>query len=278
MKKILVVFNGAQFPYHVLEQAITMAVGDNSLLVGVFLRPPLPSETVYPFLNDLALTGSGYYVRDATSDEAAIIKTNITLFKDTCNTNNVNHTVHLDKGTPTPELLKESMFADLVVIDAKADLYDVSSILLSSSLREFLADSHCPVLVVHEKAQLLEKVVLAYDGSVSSIHAIKMFSYLFPHLRNLPTYLVSATEGSVDDVPHSANINALLGLHFTNVHTVVLQGDAKVALSTYLAADNFNGIAVMGAYGRNAVSRLLKQSLANHIISQTKVPLFITHQ
>jgi len=35
---------------------------------------------------------------------------------------------------------------------------------------------------------------------------------------------------------------------------------------------------VMGAYGRSALSRILRQSLANSILEKTKAFLFITHE
>lgn len=278
MKKILVVFNGAKFAYHVLEQAIAIARQDNSLLVGIFLRPPTSSETIYPFINDLALTGSSYYLQDASVEDAAIIKTNVTLFRDTCGGASVNHSIHLDKGTPVNELLKESVFADLIVIDAMADLYTNIPGLLTPSLRELLADSHCPVLVVHEKAQPVEKAILTYDGSPSSMHAIKMYSYLFPHLRNAPTRLVTVTESKEPVLPNAANATNWLKVHFTGLVTDVLSGDTKSALKTYLEDKQANALIVMGAYGRNAVSRLLRQSLANYILSHTTMPLFITHE
>lgn len=278
MKKILVVFNGAKFAYHVLEQAIAIARQDNSLLVGIFLRPPTSSETIYPFINDLALTGSSYYLQDASVEDAAIIKTNITIFRDTCSGTDVNHSIHLDKGTPVNELLKESVFADLIVIDAMADLYTNIPGLLTPSLRELLADSHCPVLVVHEKAQPVEKAILTYDGSPSSMHAIKMYSYLFPHLRKAPTRLVTVTESKEPALPNAANATNWLKVHFTGLVIDVLNGDTKSALKNYLEDKQANALIVMGAYGRNAVSRLLRQSLANYILSHTTMPLFITHE
>jgi len=277
MKKVLVVFSGTKFSFHVLEQAISIAAEDDSLLLGVFLRPPTPSEIVYPFINDMALTASKYYMDEAANEDAAIIKTHITLFNDTCITNKVRHATHIDAGTPVHELLKESVFADLIVIDAKADLYGSTPSLLTTSLREFLADSHCPVLVVHEKALPIENTILTYDGSASSVHAIKMYSYLFPNLRNKPAYLVSVNEGHSSDLSSSINIKSWLGQHFTNVHTDILKGDSRNVLSVYINEHQHNSIVIMGAYGRSAVSRMFRQSLANYIISQTNIPLFITH-
>jgi nucleotide-binding universal stress UspA family protein len=35
---------------------------------------------------------------------------------------------------------------------------------------------------------------------------------------------------------------------------------------------------VMGAYGRGAFSRLFRKSMANTIIREVRVPIFITHE
>ena len=277
MKKILVVFSGPKFLFHVLEQAVSLAKQDGSLLVGVFLRPPTPSEIIYPFINEASLVSNAFYLEEAGSDDVALIKAQVALFSEACHANKVRFATHSEGGTPVHELLKESVFADLIVIDAKADLYGATPSLLTTSLREFLADSHCPVLVVHEKAQPVENTILTYDGSASSMHAIKMYSYLFASLLHKPAYLVCVDEGHHSDLPNAAKINSWLGQHFTNLQTDVLTGDTKNVLSAYINKHEHNSIVVMGAYGRSAVSRMFRQSLANYIISQTTIPLFITH-
>jgi nucleotide-binding universal stress UspA family protein len=278
MKKILVVFSGRHFAYDVLDQAAAVAVEDNSLLVGLFLRPPAPSETVYPFINDLALTDTSLYSPAAAAAEEEAIKTKISFFKDSCNAKAIRHLVHNEGGTTVNDLINETAFADLIIISANTDLYGNVSSLLTPSLREFLADSHCPVLVVHEKARPIEHAVLTYDGSVSSMHAIKMFSYLFPHMRNAQIYLVTVNEGLTEGLMHDTSVTNWLDMHFTHLVKNVLTGEIKDTLANYLINKQDNTVIVMGAYGRSAVSRLFRQSLANYIISKTNAPLFITHE
>ena len=47
-------------------------------------------------------------------------------------------------------------------------------------LKDVLHDVACPVLLVPEKFDFPESVILAYDGSEESVYAIKQFAYLFP--------------------------------------------------------------------------------------------------
>jgi nucleotide-binding universal stress UspA family protein len=46
----------------------------------------------------------------------------------------------------------------------------------------------------------------------------------------------------------------------------------------YLAKQGEHAMVVMGAYGRNAISRLFQQSFSNRVIQELKLPVFITHQ
>ena len=47
-------------------------------------------------------------------------------------------------------------------------------------LKDALHASECPVLVVPEKFDFPESNILAFDGSESSVYAIKQFVYMFP--------------------------------------------------------------------------------------------------
>ncbi|HYK57074.1 MAG TPA: hypothetical protein VEV15_11440 [Flavisolibacter sp.] len=52
MKKILVVFNGTNYPLHVPEFALRLANGAYALLQPVFIQPVHVSEGQYFFPND----------------------------------------------------------------------------------------------------------------------------------------------------------------------------------------------------------------------------------
>ena len=77
-----------------------------------------------------------------------------------------------------PELLHESIYADLLIIDSKETLTHYEEEVPTRFIRDLLTDVQCPVLLVPQKYKPVKKIVLLFDGEPSSVHAIKMFSYI----------------------------------------------------------------------------------------------------
>jgi hypothetical protein len=115
---------------------------------------------------------------------------------------------------------------------------------------------------------------LAYDGSASSVFAIKQFAYLFPDLSDNKTILVFASE-EIDDIPAHVNIEELAGSHFSNLAITVLNG--KKNFSEWVLKYE-NPILVSGSFGRSGFSSLFTKNFVINIIDAYKTPVFIAHQ
>jgi hypothetical protein len=178
-----------------------------------------------------------------------------------------------------PDIVKHSAYADLILADALINFAYFLHAPLNVSVKELLADAHCPVLLLREGKIPPDRIILFYDGSYSSIYAIKCFSYLFPGLRHLPTYIVNATphEGN-DGLENYHYLKDWLPLHFDDFTIEVLSGKVPDILTAYVSKLPGSNIVVMGAYGRTALSRLFRQSLANSILEKTDASLFATHE
>ena len=99
-----------------------------------------------------------------------------------------------------PELTKETRFADLLIIGSEIFFKNISDNDSNIFLKHTLQHTECPVMVVPEKFYFPSQNILAYDGSASSVFAIKQFAYLFPDLCDNKTILVYATE-ETGDIP-----------------------------------------------------------------------------
>jgi nucleotide-binding universal stress UspA family protein len=276
-KKILAAFDGTKYSDGASKYAIEIARVTKSLLTGVFVQDMRYINYTYayawdqPFIDFTAID-------ESQKEEGEKIKLNIQLFNRACSEKGVNHKVHLDRGVPLQELLHESAFADLIIIDSHTSFFTLGDKNPSPFLKDFLADSHCPVLIVPHSYTFFDKVVLCYDGSPSSVHAIKLFSYLFPELDQLKTTLVSVNQKSSNHLKDGHNFKDLLASHFSNIEYEILNGNAEEEMVKYLKQNSENAVVVMGAYGRNSLSRFFHQSMSNKIIQEVNVPVFITHQ
>lgn len=277
MKKILAAFDGTKYSEGASKYAIEIAKASNALLVGVFIQDMRYLNYTYAYAWDQPFIDFGTVEQSQQADTEKV-NLNTSLFKQACDAQGVRYKVHLDKGVPLQELLKESSFADLIVIDSHTGFFSLGNEAPNTFIKDLLIDSHCPVLIVPHQYTYFDSVVVCYDGSPSSVYATKMFSYVFPELNELPTKILSVNEKSSNHLKEGWNYKDLVHSHYKNAEFEVLNGKAEDELINYLKTDTANSIVVMGAYGRNAISRLLHQSVSNRVIKELNIPVFIAHQ
>jgi nucleotide-binding universal stress UspA family protein len=276
-KKILLAMEGTRFSTSTLKYGIEIAKESDSLLVAVFIRDLKYAGFIYPtMMGQPPADNTGYAI--LMKEEREIINKNFKLFNDKCAKEEIAHHVHLDEDAPIAGLINESAYADLIITDSKMNISSLFPDNPSSSLSDILVDAHCPILVVPSTFHPIKNITLSYDGSHSSAHAIKMFNYLFPEWSERKTTLLSVEVQKGTHLKENTNIRELMGRHYNNVEYQVLYGNVVKEITKYMKHNSSDSIVVMGAYGRNALSRLWHQSLANMIIKEAKVPVFIAHQ
>lgn len=275
--KILAVFDGTRYSEGASKYAIEIAKATNSMLIGIFVQDMRYLNFTYAYTWDQPFVDFTS-IEESQKEEKEKIDLNISLFHHACNDNGLKHKVHLDKGVPLQEVLRESIFADLIIVDSHTSFFTLGDGAPNPFLKDLLVDSHCPVLIVPQQYNYFDSAVICYDASPSSVHAAKMFSYLFPSISDIPTTIASVNEKTSNHLKDGTNFKDLLHTRFSHLAYEVLQGNPDEELLKYLKTKKGNPIVVMGAYGRNAFSRLLHQSLSNRVIKELNVPVFIAHQ
>ena len=270
MKKLLVAFNGATYSKELSSFALEIAGKSNSLIHGVFLSPTLLPVAQYPFPNDLPLT-SLVTTEEMLHEQQQVLDANIQVFEDDCKVKNIAYTVERDPNITLEELIDQSAFADIILCLAKEEMGGVS-------IRELLADTHCPVLLVPQNASLPDRVILCYDESFSSILAMKMFAYLFPEWKDLPASVITINPKEEGRLKYEDYLGDWLPQHFTRIDRQILKGNPNRELINFIRKGEGTPMVIMGAYGRNAISRLFHRSLANVLIEETNASLFVIHE
>lgn len=279
MKKIIVTIDALTYNEHALEYAIGIARRSGGMVLGVFLHDMSYIYADLPGIFDLVPVEYNNIIKKQHEDHEKL-ELNLKLFNERCNQENIRHKAHFHDGTDIVNfLVNESVFADILILDEHMSFTNAGAHQLSNFIVDVLEDAHCPVLVVPGKFELVDNVFLCYDGTPSSVHAIKMYSYLFPEWNEKPTTLVTFNSTSSNHLSSSENIKDLLHQHFSNlIFDVEHEKRAANAVLSFFKLYQENAFVVMGAYGRSQFSRLLKKSLANTIIKEIKVPVFITHE
>ena len=276
MKKIIIAFDGLKYSDAAVAYALDIAKNDQALLVGVFLHDLSYLAMSYNYRWGIPFNSAWDINYQADPADEEKIKANVAIFSSKCEQNNINYKVHVDRGIPVEELLRESAFADVLIIDNRLAFSRISEDELSAQFIELLTEVSCPVLVVPSKYEKIDNAILTYDGSPTSTYALKMYSYIFPEWKNLPTKLVTVNEEDAH-LKEKHQIEDLLKVKFSNLEIDVLKGHAKDELMKYLKSFANNSVIVMGAYGRPAISMLFKKSLANSVIRDVMVPVLIAH-
>lgn len=271
MEKILVAVDAAQNNGKLMEFACYIARLTHSGLTGIFLEEEVKPEISLwaTYANALQMTGAEN--QSVVAQQYAI---NQEAFKWACRSAGVSHT--LQTSASVGDLISESRFADLMLLDAGAWQSDDPEAEVADWVRNVLSQSECPVMVAPRSLEEIEEIIFTYDGSASAVFAIRQFTYLFPQLadRKAIVLQVSETEGEV--VSGREQIGSLLKMHYSGIGFHVIQGKASTALHQYLRGRK-NALVVMGAFGRNGFSGYFRPSTAELLLAQMRLPLFIAH-
>ena len=208
--------------------------------------------------------------------ENVVCEQNIQSFEAVCAGRHIIPYIHRNTVDPVNEIFKETRFADLLIVDSQLPGLDKENSVLPGFVKEILAKSECPVVIAPPDFTDIEEIVFAYDGSASSVFAIKQFSYLFPGLSDCRLMILQVNAKENVPVIESQKIGELLQMHYSAIGYHYLQGKASEELYKYLV-NKKNTFIVMGAFGRNQLSVFLKQSAAELLIKKVNLPLFIAH-
>lgn len=277
MKKIIAAFDGLKYSTGTRDYSVILAKHTNTHLVGIFLDDATyTSYKIYDLLINQGVSQSklNEFERKDQERRAAAAKD----FEKACQKEKLEYTLHHDRRIAIHDLKHESIYADLLVIDAKETFTHYEEKPPTRFIRDLLTDVQCPVLLVPAKYKPVERIVLLYDGEPSSVHAIKMFSYMLHSLKHLPAEVLSVRHMDSNlHMPDNKLMREFMKRHFPRATFKVLKGIPEMEIPEYLKSKKENVLVVLGAYRRGRVSRWFKQSMADVLMRDLKLPLFIAH-
>ena len=278
MKKFIAAFDGLSFNTSTMQYSIDMALHCHAHLVGVFLEDFMRRSYGPMEIANYAGHEVDIHIDQLDEKDSEVRSESIRQFKEACKVAGINFSIHRDRNVAMQELLQESVYADLLIINPAETLTRYQEQAPSRFTRELLNEVQCPVLLVPAKHHAIDKIVLLYDGEPSSVHAVRTFSYLLGELKHLDTEVLTIKKS--DDsiiLPNGRLIKELIQRHYPQADAVVLKGQPEEVISSYLRREKKYPVVVLGAYQRSRFSRLFKPSMADYLVQHTNVPLFIAH-
>lgn len=275
MKKILLAFDGTHFSEGALDFARKMNEQEPVVLTGAFL-PQIDFANLWSMAPvDVSATAVIPMVEPATSKE---VLHNIHRFESFCRQNQIHHKTHKDYlNFAIPELKMESRFADLLIVSSEEFYKQAGTDTSNLYLKELLHDLECALIVIPEKKVFPSSNILLYDGSASSMYAIRQFAYLFPDWAKHPTTVVHTASGTEAEWPHKEQLQELIKSHFPQAKWELLFLASKDLLTAWLT-EHKQAIVVSGSFGRSDFSMFFKKSFIADAINQHELPVFIAHK
>ena len=278
MQKILLAIDAVNLSMPALDFACYIGRLTNSKVTAVFLenlvadeKPVLEKAYGNRYLDWKIDESSASY-----QDKRQLIEKNISLFKEGCENRSVRCNIHRDRGTPAPEIIAESRYADLIIVDASTSFtkkYDGSP---TKFVKDILKESECPVIIAPENFDGIDEIIFTYDSSKSAAFAIKQFTYLFPEFDDRKVIILQVNREGLWIDQDKYNFKEWLQTRYSSIDFEVLEGKTEDKLFDYLFKRK-NVFVVMGAYGRNSLSKLFKASHADLLIRTITQPIFIAH-
>jgi len=278
MEKILLAIDAVNLNMPALDFAGYIGRLTNSKVTGVFLENLVADEK--PVLKKAYGTRYLDWEIDESSpqyqDKRQLIEKNISLFKEACEKRSVRCNIHRDRGTPAHEIINESRHADLLITDASTSFNKRYEGMPTEFVKDILKEAECPVIVAPQTFDGIDEIIFAYNSSKSAAFAIKQFTYLFPEFDDRKVIVLQVNNEGVWADHDKYNLREWLQNRYSSIGFEAVKGNAEDKLFDYVFKRK-NAFIVMGAYGRNALSRFLKPSRADLLIKTITQPIFISH-
>ena len=280
MAKFLVALDGSTlFTKNLFKLSSDMLLDtDEGLFVGMVVKDVSYFNTINNFVGEPVMAdvmpGPGFL-----NDEDGVITDVISQFETNAKDSSIRYEVYNDFKLTAHEVVKQSTYADLLILSYKVFYNSHSGKPDSSIIYQILKGSKCPVLILPEGTTQIDNIIFTYDNKESSVFAIRSFSNLFARkMRDKIVSILTVMPNMDEEIKNEKLLLKLVKQHYNNVGMQLLEGKNISKEINNFAKNVQNPMVVMGAFGRSRISNLLIPSVANYLLRKSNLPLFIAHR
>lgn len=280
MRKIVLLFNALSYRPGMLKFARDIAGLSGSKLTALLVR----DDTYLSTAPELRVVAGQAYVEEIVMNDderesmKASIDATLTAFNTECEQYNLACDAHVETGNPVNIITKWSRFSDMLIVSPLLS-FNADTHVPTAFITDLLPEVECPVLLCSEEYVPISEITLAYDGSKSSMYAIRHFFFLHPNYKSYKIKVLRINEsGEETDTSNDSLFRDWMGIHCPAYSFVIMHGNASDVLLRYFLDNVSNDkMLVTGAFGRSAVSRFFRRSTADLVLKAADIPVFVAH-
>ena len=274
VKNITVALGGSEYMGIAMREACAMAKRHEGRLEGLVIRDTTLVDPIEP-----APIGGGSSSRELREAREDAVRKGmdeaIRRFNDYCEKEGVKNSVVETEGDAVEILEEKLQLVDLAIFGIR-HAFDYGAVLHP---HDFLARvaraARRPILAMAEPTHVVNRVLVAYDGSRAAADALRSFAILQAFDPEL-VKVVSVGETGVEAAQHVETARAYLEAHDYKTEGVVVEGKPSeqiLAEAKSIDAD----LIVLGAVGRSGLAKFLMGDTASSILADSTVSLFLRH-
>jgi nucleotide-binding universal stress UspA family protein len=275
IKNILVPIDGSEHSNAALEYAIWMTEKFDGMLLGQHVIDTISIEG--SFFHDISGSLGFEPYLDFSSKMREILeergKTVLDEFAERCRQKNVKHQSFLDTGLISNEICARAKVADLVVIGHRGVNEQFSTGLLGTTAETVTRKSPRPVFVSTKSFKVIERPLLAYDGSQRASSAMESAAEFCSVLKLPLTVLTIAKEQRpAEGVMRQAQ--SYLGSYAIEVNYEIDRGYPEQKIMERLSRSDCD-LLFIGAYGHRRIIEMVLGSTTEYILRNAPCPVFL---
>jgi len=278
MQNILLVLDGTEPNSNATDFACFIASLTHSNLHAIFIQnikgedqPALKNLFALPYVE--TITARDFPENKQHEDARTELEK---IFTTTCMNRGINQRISYNRKAEVREVLTESRFADLIILDPQTSFSKSDDGTPSGFVKEILTGAECPVILTPYSFSAIDELIFTYDGSRSSVYAIRQFANMFSKLASKKLTVLQIDESAGSKIDEKEKLEALLNCHFSKVVYRQFIGSPGDEMFEYLLGKE-NAFVIMGAYGKGPLSNPFRHSRADLLVKTINLPLFTAH-
>jgi nucleotide-binding universal stress UspA family protein len=277
LDSILVALDGSRPSQTAASLAIQIAQRENLLIQGLYVVDDVLVLDPYSSLEkELDIQQ-----RDLSSDERANLLENqgdtvLRWLEDRCQTAGVPVKTELRLGQLHDIINSRAESPRLLAMGRRGRSYDQDTASLGHNFREIAHHPPAPMLIGGDELPLIQRMLLAYDGSMQAKHALFWAGSLQrvwqSHLLALSVADENASSRWLQEMEEQVDESGLEEYRF-----IGRQGDPATQILQTIIDENVD-LVIMGGHQHGALLEWFTGSTLDQVLRSTQVPLFMTAQ